>query len=354
MPFNRSKINMGGRYQQQFSSKDDGGAKSDVIDWNKAGKVIWFKPNNKGQNKFNIIPFEIKSPNHPAVVSGLMKVGDWDYVLDVWVHRNIGPSEATMLCLKKTYGKKCAHCDAQAALYEEGKEEEAKRIKATRRCYYNVQPWTTSGMADHCEIFNVSHYLFTKELMEEANACADGTGVVEFANIDDGKLIECRGAEESSGAQKCTKFKSFKFHDRREEIPDEVLASAISMDDFLKVPTLAEQAAALYGDGEDDPALDPPEETTTTRPPITRHAAVPAKVDAPVEQDYQEPEENLASEESPPVTHRQTRPMEPTATNDCPQGFNYGTDCDTKPGCAKCPDAVYNKCHASKRAVSKK
>ena len=34
---------------------------------------------------------------------------------------------------------------------------------------------------------------------------------------------------------------------------------------------------------------------------------------------------------------------------DCPKGYEFGKDLDTKSGCSKCPDAVYEACRKCKR-----
>lgn len=351
----RSKMNMGKRYQQQVDTRDDGGGarKSDIINWNKAPKLAWFKV-NVGKLKFNILPFEIKSKNHPEVVKGNLKVGEYDYVLDCWAHQYLGPGKVTLLCPKKTYGKACPICDEVSRLYDDGRDKEAKQIQASRRCFFNVQPLTKEGLAESPEIFHVSHYLFTKELMDEANACGEGKGVVEFANPDDGYLIECRAEEEKNGNNKMVVFKSFKFLERDEEVSDEVLEKCISFDEFLIVPSPEELEAAMYGTDSDAPAGS--EERPTGRANPT---GVGGREKRPTTTPREDKEFTPEVDDKPrnagrnrPAREEDAPEPEPPAESmivDCPKGYEFGKDLDTKSGCSKCPDAVYEACRKCKR-----
>ena len=351
MALNRSTMSMGKRYQQQFDTKDDGGGarKSDIINWNKAPKLAWFKV-KLGKMKFNILPFQIKSPNHPEVAKGTLKVGDWDYVLDIWAHQYLGPDKVTLLCPKKTYGKPCPICEEVSRLYDDGRDKDAKQLQASRRCFFNVQPMTKDGLAESPEIFHVSHFLFTKELMDEANACGDGNGVVEFANPDDGFLIECHAEEEKKGdnPNPITVFKSFKFLDRDEEISDEVLEKCISFDKFLVVPSTDDLTAAMYG----MPAENKGEDRTPSRGAV----ALERRKTTTATEKTSEPHDGGNSPErttrNRPSRQEDMPPPPPPAEDvvvDCPRGYEFGKDLDTKSGCSKCPDAVYEACRKAQR-----
>ena len=223
---NKKKGGLSKRYQASFETKESkGGSRKGVMDWKKVdGEVNFFKP-AEGKNRINIIPYVIKTKNHPLVKRGDFEIGDTDYVMDCWVHRSIGVSEANVICLKETYGKPCPICEQSALLAKEGKDKEAKDLKPKRRVFYNVQDLKDP---DKLKVFEASHNLFEKELIDEARDDEEG-GFVDFADVENGKEIKFRASETSFGKIKYMEFKSFGFEDRDEPIPDELVESEISL-----------------------------------------------------------------------------------------------------------------------------
>lgn len=252
----KKKGGLAKRYQASYESKGSSGGKAGVMDWKKVdGEVQFFSP-AEGRNRINIIPYTIKSKNHPLVKKGEFEVGDKDYVMDIFVHRGVGPSEASVLCLKNTYGKPCPICEQSALLRKQGKEDEAGALKPSRRVFYNVQDLKNP---DVLKVFEASHYLFEKELIDEARDDEEG-GFVDFADEESGKEIKFRCSKTSKGGFEFNEFKSFSFEDRDENIPDELLESAISFDEIMNVPTYEEAEKILYGRDEDDDSEDEEED----------------------------------------------------------------------------------------------
>lgn len=252
----KKKGGLAKRYQASYESKGSSGGKAGVMDWKKVdGEFQFFSP-AEGRNRINIIPYTIKSKNHPLVKKGEFEVGDKDYVMDIFVHRGVGPSEASVLCLKNTYGKPCPICEQSALLRKQGKEDEAGALKPSRRVFYNVQDLKNP---DVLKVFEASHYLFEKELIDEARDDEEG-GFVDFADEESGKEIKFRCSKTSKGGFEFNEFKSFSFEDRDENIPDELLESAISFDEIMNVPTYEEAEKILYGRDEDDDSEDEEED----------------------------------------------------------------------------------------------
>lgn len=244
----KKKGGLAKRYQASYESKGSSGGKSGVMDYKKVdGDVEFFSP-KEGRNRINIIPYTIKTKNHPLVRKGEFEIGDKDYVMDIFTHRGVGPSEATVLCLKNTYGKPCPICEQSALLKKQGKEEEAAALKASRRVFYNVQDLKNP---DKLLVFETSHFLFEKELIDEARDDEEG-GFVDFADEEAGKEIKFRCSKVTKGGFEFNEFKSFSFEDRDENIPDELLENAISFDEILNVPTYEEVEKILYGQDDDD------------------------------------------------------------------------------------------------------
>lgn len=257
----KKKNGLAKRYQASYESKGSSGGKSGVMDYKKVdGEVEFFSP-KEGRNRINIIPYTIKTKNHPLVKRGEFEIGDKDYVMDIYTHRGVGPSEASVICLKSTYGKPCPICEYAAQLKKQGKEDEAGALKPSRRVFYNVQDCKNP---DKLMVFETSHYLFEKELIDEARDDEEG-GFVDFADEESGKEIKFRCSKVSKGGYEFNEFKSFSFEDRDENIPDELLESAISFDEIMNVPTYEEVEKILYGEDDDDEDDDEPATKTKNK-----------------------------------------------------------------------------------------
>lgn len=393
MAFNRSSIDLGSRYQQQAANSESyGEARQSFMNW--AGAKLKFFAMKKDMDRvnLNILPYQITSQKHPEVVAGRRKVGQWDYLLDVWVHRNMGPNKKDMLCPKSTYGKACPACEERQKLYDEGRDEEAKAFTPSRRAIYNIQLIGRNGPEDAPMIFATSHQCFNKELIEEATASSKGPVPIPFASIGpDGKVVSFRVSEKALGTNKFCEAKSFQFLDRDEEISDEVLEQCVSLDERLIVPTTKQILDAMYGNDEEDDATGPapeqdmpngtrrdyyeeerqdrrrdqepePERLQERRRPAYEEDEAPQRErprpdSAPYPQQPSiRPEENDQARpfddvEEPPrqERHRQEPPQDevPRQSTQCPHGLNWGTDCDRHRACGTCPDAIYDKCRAA-------
>ena len=80
----KKKGGLAKRYQASYESKGSSGGKSGVMDYKKVdGDVEFFSP-KEGRNRINIIPYTIKTKNHPLVRKGEFEIGDKDYVMDIF------------------------------------------------------------------------------------------------------------------------------------------------------------------------------------------------------------------------------------------------------------------------------
>lgn len=336
------------RYESSYKSKDKGGvSKVGVMDWKKIdGDVSFFKP-AVGRNRINIIPYEIKTKNHPLVRRGEMEVGDMDYVMDVWVHRSVGPTEASVLCLKNTYGKPCPICERANALRKQGNEEEADALKASRRVFYNVLDMKEP---DKPKVFETSHWLFEKELIDEARDDEEG-GFVDFADPEDGKEIKFKASEDTLGNNKFLKFKSFSFEDRDEAIPYSIIENAISFDEIMNVPTYEEVEKLLYGnddssDDEDELAPkkssdDEDEEDDDEEEEEVKPSKKPSK-----HRDEEDDEDEDEDDEPEPKKSPKKSDEDDAPKNKCKFGHRFGRDCDEFEDCENCD--MWAKCLRSK------
>ena len=344
---NKKKGGLSKRYQASFDTKESrGGSKNGVMDWRKVdGEVNFFKP-AEGKNRINIIPYVIKSKNHPLVKRGEFEIGDTDYVMDCWVHRSVGLSEANVICLKETYGKPCPICEQSALLAKEGKDKEAKDLKPKRRVFYNVQDLKEP---DKLKVFEASHNLFEKELIDEARDDEEG-GFVDFADVEDGKEVKFRASETSFGKIKYMEFKSFGFEDRDEPIPNELVESAISFDEIMNVPTYEEVEKILYGQ-EDDEDEDSDEDETPKKSSKKVADEDDEEEPAPAKKSKHRDEEDEEDEDDEPPKKSSKKSFDdmedaedepPKKAGKCPFGHKFGVDVDGFDDCDNCD--CWDKC----------
>ena len=316
-----------GLYKKAFEDRDKGGiSRRPYIDWDKVtggkGKPKFFQA-REGVNKFNIIPYVVTSELHPLVKQRIIKIGDLDFVLDIWVHPGSKLDlDTDLLCPKKNYAKPCPLCEQNKKLHEEGKKEEAKAFNPSRRTLFNLQP-LVQGEVQELQVFNVSHYLFAKELFEEANACTDGKDIIPYADIENGRVIKCRMAIEQNGKFKQEEFKAFDFLPREEALDDKLIDQALSFDKGLILLPYEEIEKIMYGQD----STPTPQETSPG----------PASAGSPAEEKKEAPV-------STPEPASKT-PSAPTGNNPCPAGHIFGKDEGKYPkDCKKCPKEVWDKC----------
>lgn len=333
------KSSLSKRYQSSYESKGGTSNRNSVLDYSKIdGEIEFFTP-TEGRNRINIIPYEIKSKNHPLVKKGEMEVGDIDYVMDIFVHRNVGPAEKNVICLKSTFGKPCPICEHAAMLRKKGEEDEAKDLKPSRRVIYNVEDLKDPGKV---KIFESSHYLFEKELIDEARDDEEG-GFINFADPEEGKEIKFRASKTSQGGFEFNEYKSFSFEDREEPISKKLLAKAISFDEILNVPTSEEVQKIFFGDDEGE------EEAVEEEP------KKPAKVEEEEEVEPETPSKKMKEEVEEKKTPKKSdeddeeeapKKPEKKSGSKCPFGHIFGDDCDNFDDCDDCDQ--WDKCASKK------
>jgi hypothetical protein len=306
---NKKKSGLAKRYQASYESKGSSGGKTGVMNFRDVdGDVNFFSP-VEGKNRINIIPYTIKTKNHPLVKRGEFDVGDKDYVMDIFVHRGIGTSEISVLCLKSTYGKPCPICEQSTMFRKQGKETEANALRASRRVFYNVEDLKEPGKL---KIFETSHYLFEKELIDEARDDDEG-GFIDFADDENGKEVKFRCSKVKKGGFEFNEFKSFSFEDRDEKISKDLLDSAISFDEILNVPTYEEVQKILFGSDDEDSETE----------------------DEKVIESWNVDDSDESESEK---TEEKTRKYD----NGCSYGHNFGKDCDNYDECENC--SCWDKC----------
>ena len=120
----------GDRYERNAQEPQRGGKKREGI-FDFGGKEVkFYKPSfdkeaKSNINRIDIVPYEITSSKHPLVANGSWKKGQKDYMLEVYVHKSVGPDFATVICPRETYGHKCPICDKMFEAIRRGGDKKA-------------------------------------------------------------------------------------------------------------------------------------------------------------------------------------------------------------------------------------
>lgn len=399
MAINRNEIRMSGRYQRRIETNEDntGARGAQAID-TRACKLKFYKFGEvKKYYDVNVLPFQV-GRNHPAVVAGELKPGDWDYALDFFIHRNVGPDKGTYVCLKKTYGKACPMCEEAQKIADDQGTDAATGMWASKRSLICIQPLDERGHgADVPMLLECAYNNFTHDLTDAATACMRGEGVVDFASPGpNGREVSFQVGEDTMGGGRKYKIaKNFAFNKRREEIPESVLDAVPCLDSLLVVPTAEQVSAAMFGapatddrpsrgyDRDDDRRdyerdqerdretrdYDRNQSRRDDEPPARGYdrGGRDERDERPQERtlrgsdgrDFEDPfpdqptglerggSDERRNDPEPPREERPRPKREPEPPKDegtCPHGYAFGTDCDKKSLCYDCPDAIYGRC----------
>lgn len=399
MAINRNEIRMGGRYQRRIETNDDNtGARGAMALDTRSCKLKFYKFGEvKKYYDVNVLPFRV-GRNHPAVVAGEIREGDWDFSVDYFVHRNVGPDKGTYICLKKTYGKACPMCEEAQRLVDDQGQDAATGMWASKRSLLCVQPLDERGHgADEPMLLDCAYNNFTHDLTDASTACMRGEGTVDFANPGaSGREVTFQVGEDTMGGGRKYKLgKNFAFNKRREEIPESVLEAVPCLDSLLVVPTKETVAAAMFGgavpenedrrggsrddrnddrrdyerdqrnDREASRGYDRDQPRRDDEPPSRGYdrGGRDERDERPQERtlrgsdgrDFDDPfpdqptnldrggREERPQEREPERPREQERRPEP-AEESCPHGYKFGADCDKKSLCYDCPDALYGRC----------
>ncbi len=336
------KRSMRDRYKDDYKSRDDGGfSGSNILDLSKAKDVEFFKM-EKGSNEIDIIPFEVATNKHPQGV----EKGELDYKLDVWVHRDAGGIDGRILCLKRTFSKKCPICEEIQKMVDSDeytwKDDAIKALKPSRRCIYNVIDINDEDKG--IQLFEISHFEFQKEIIEEAQESAEGEGeILPFADLEDGYTIKFRAKEREGGFQGF-KPKSFQFRPR-EAYPDEVIDDALSLDELLVIPSYDEVYNAFMGIEDEEPDADDdeidddeideddePKKTKKTRTRTSKKTETPARSRRKKADDDEDDDEPKKSSKK---TSKKKK-------HECPASGTFGEDNDDYDECEDCD--IWDEC----------
>ena len=256
----------------------------------------------------DIIPF-VAGDNYPLVDRRqLVKKGDIAYVLDLYVHVNVGPAKEMIVCPAKNYGQPCPICDHITTLIKDGADyEDYQDFVAKRRCAYNVLVVTDEKEQEKgVRVWEASYRYSEKQILALAKAPRTG-GYIPFSHPDRdvGKSI-CFDVIDD----KYRTISGMKFIDRDYDIPDEVLGTAYTLDDHIVLLPYEEIAKKFH---------------------MSHDAAT---------DDGQQP----TDDERGGKEEQGSQPAD-EAQDTCPFGHTLGEDLNKHAECNECSDAQFEVCN---------
>ena len=336
------KSKFGDRLNDSYNSRKSGGSREGALDFSKVGGEVKFYKLREGTNKVDIVPYVIKSKEHPLIKAskGKYKVGDMDYLLDIFVHKDVGPTQSTVICPKKNYGKPCPLCESSDEYWKAGKKDESTALRAKRRVFYNVVD--AVNPKDGLQVLEQSHAYFEKELLEAAKDEADTSGgeMIDFIDPDDGMTIKFKGAKETFAGKDFIKPKNFSFVERESSVA-KLVDKAISFDELMNpLMSYDEIMALMTGATEDDD-----EDEDDTPPPRGRHDD--DEDDAPPKKSRRPKDDDDEDEEEAPPPKKSAKADKEDDGPTCPHGHRFGKDNDEFPECEDCK--VWKDCARANR-----
>lgn len=335
------KNTLADKQKKSYDSRNQGAGGKGVLNLQDYPDVKFFEP-AKGKNKIDIIPYVVATNQHPDG----SKKGDLHYVLNIWVHFRVGPTEAAVVCLAKTFNRPCPICEEMSALMKSG-DEDAKALKPKRRSIYNIIDRDNKKAG--IQLFSTSHFLFEKEVLEESQS--DDEGVIIFSDLEEGKSIKFRATEEKAeGGKPFIKFKSFSFADR-EPYDADILENSVPLDKVLTVPSYDEVRAlhigveASLGDDDDDDDDDNNSKRKTKKPSKKKPHREEDDDDDEDDDEEDDDEEEDDEEDDDDEDEEDDEDV-------CPSGHKYGKDHDKHDDCYEC--SKWDVCKKFGRSLRKK
>jgi len=249
------------RQKQAVETKDQKGlGRKSVLDWSRfvGTRPPGFTPTvGKELNLVDFLPFVITQEWYKKLktFSGLttnLEVGDWDYKLELPVHKNVGENNDTFLCPRLAFGERCPRCEDMFEEYSKAEPDDKviKPLKPSWRCWYNIYDYSEENNPDGA--FGIwedaSYYCFEKEILNEADG---GEETILFSDIEIGKSIEIKGKEKKLEKNTFTEAGNIEFKDR-DPYPEDIVNDTVSFDALVKICTYEEFREAHLGLNEEE------------------------------------------------------------------------------------------------------
>ncbi len=286
-----------------------------------AGMAI-YKP-KVGKAILDVVPYVVGGLN-PNADEGLLY---WEVTF--WVHKGIGPNQATFVCPARTLEQPCPVCEEKARIMKSNPNDEefeaAKQLSPKE--WQLIQIRDRNNKEKGIQLLPLSFHRFGDKIKDAIDAGSEADQWEHFWHpTAGGKILNVNWAEDSAGGgHKYVRAKTVIFTDRPQNLPDWLIDKGACLDELLIILDY-EKLSALYstGETEEEPAEEetpeeaaeeaPPEEEEAPKParkPTGKLAAKPARRQAPPPLEEEEaPAEEEATEEEAPPEEEETPPEE--------------------------------------------
>ena len=232
---NRSALS--NRHKEQVQNKDSRGRWPTILLKDQIPAGVELFKSTEERHTADIIPWEA-GPDMPYGERGvpITEEGEVDYVLDIWVHQNVGATKEPFVCPYENFGQACPICE-----YIKSRRlplETWKDLKPKRRVLYLLWVHTTREQERKgIQLWETSHFSMEEKIAEIAKL-PKGGGAVVFSDPDNGKSVSWtrKGAGRTN-----TQYLGHSFTDREAPIPDKILDQTFPIDQVVKMkPTYEE------------------------------------------------------------------------------------------------------------------
>ena len=309
---------LGRRTKESYDRREDTGRfKSFLTDTTPDGTDVTFWRPKPGEHTVDIIPY-IAGASDPSKTPK----GDPTYVLDVFVHRSIGPTQDAVICPATNYGEPCPICEYQSKLREDEEvdDDKIKSLYPSRRCVYNVLVHDTKEEAEKgIQVWECAHYFMERHLIRLAKRGKKGKstavgGVATFADPWEGSQIF---------------FEIMAKGDKRSYEGHELVERDYDLEEYLDDAVCLDELIIDYS-----------------------YQEIKEKLFAGLAADDFDPEEQEEGEASEAVEEEEGEGEESVDPNECPHGYAFGEDYDCAEECAECVNA--EGCEAEHKEIRKK
>jgi len=284
-----------------------------------------------GTCELDIIPYIVSDNNHPDGdednPDSALKGNQW-YRRPIWIHRNVGAENETVIC-PKTDGKKCPICETRDKQFREGMDKEDVVGKASARSLYFIIPKKHKKYDEELHVWGISDFCFHDELDDELEENPEHN---VFPDLENGETLSIRFKEDSFDKNKFVKAKRVEFLERKKQYSADIIEDSPCLDDFFDVPSYKElEAKFLEIEEEDDQGEEEqPEEREEKKGKKRKTKAFDDDLDEPKDEKKEKKKD------------KKKMKRKKKGDNECPEGYKFGKDWDEYVECDECP--VFKAC----------
>ena len=321
-----------------------GSGNFNALDFSKLDTKAEFYKLVEGGQKFDILPFPV-GKKHPYVAKGKLEKGDMFYSLPIYVHRDIGAGQKSVVCPNKNYGRPCPICEQVEELRKECRTQQEKDALpyARLRLFYNIVDYDNPDKG--VQVFETSAKNFEEPLSAaqkdaDKEAGKEGEPLRFFADPDDGLTIKVIGAEATFNGRKFIDISSVTLVPRKAKVAGYV-EDAIRFDTLIEEPTYEELAALMNGADTDEEVDEKPARRTAS------------DEDAPRKRSVEEDDDDELTAKKRRDDDEDERPAKKASIEDldvpaCPhKGGVFGKDNDEFDECESCK--IWKSCYKAQK-----